>query len=71
MINSEQLIDRLGGSSAVAGFIGVESNVVGNWRKRGVPAWARPHLLKMCDEREVDPGELLDALPPRRVKVAA
>lgn len=67
----DELIDALGGSAAVADFLGVEINAVGNWRKRGFPAWALPKLGRMCRERNVNPGEALDAQPPRRTKAAA
>lgn len=66
-----ELIDALGGSAAVAGYVGVEPNTVGNWRKRGFPAWALPTIAMMCDQRRIDPGNALDPPPPRRISRAA
>jgi hypothetical protein len=34
---ADEVIDRLGGNSVVAGLIGVTPNAVGNWRVRGLP----------------------------------
>lgn len=70
-MRSDALIDELGGSAIVAETLGVEPNTVGNWRKRGFPAWAIPALSRLCDEKQVDPGDALDPLPPRRAKAAA
>lgn len=71
-MDTETLIDSLGGSNAVAQYLRVAQNVVGNWRRRGVPLWARPDLTKMCKEKEIDHmGLLNEVLPSRRAKVAA
>jgi len=67
-MNPDELIDALGGSSLVAEAIGVGTSTVGNWRKRGFPAWAMPALSQLCVERGVDPRGALDPLPPRRMK---
>lgn len=67
---TSQLIDDLGGSASIARSIGIGINTVGNWRKRGVPPWAKPYLIKLCEERGVDPGGELDPTPPRRLRSA-
>lgn len=67
----DELIDALGGSAAVADAIGVESNTVGNWRKRGFPAWAVPALRRLCTDAAIDPGSVLDPAPPRRAATEA
>lgn len=73
-MNADDLITKLDGSAAVAKFLGIEQNTVGNWRKRGIPAWACPALKQMCDGAGVDAGSLLDPRQPqpnRRQSVAA
>lgn len=50
-----QLIDDLGGVKAVATALGVNSNVVANWKLdgRGIP-WKRRHALaKIAAERGI------------------
>jgi hypothetical protein len=37
---ASQLIDALGGTSAVADAFGVQDNTISTWRTRGFPAWA-------------------------------
>lgn len=51
------LIDALGGTSAVAEQLGASQSAVSNWRNRGVPAWARLPLARECERRglPVDP----------------
>jgi hypothetical protein len=66
----DALIDELDGSAAVAEFFGIEANTVGNWRKRGFPAWALPGLAQLCHRRGIDPGAALDPQPPRRIRAA-
>lgn len=67
----DELIDRLGGSAVVAVYLKIEPNTVGNWRKRGFPAWAIFGLRELCDAGGIDPGDALDPVPPRRVARAA
>lgn len=65
-ITTEHLIEELGGSAKVASALGIAPNTVGNWRKRDIPAWARPFLSRLCEERGIDAGELLELRPPER-----
>lgn len=67
----DQLIDRLGGSAAVAEALKLEPNAVGNWRKRGFPAWALFDLRQLCQKSGIDPGDALKPRQPRRTKAAA
>jgi len=41
---ASQLIDALGGTSAVADAFGVQNNTISTWRARGFPAWACARL---------------------------
>jgi hypothetical protein len=41
---AHDLITDLGGTKAVADALGVNSNVVANWRARGIP-WRRRHAI--------------------------
>lgn len=71
-MDTNRLIDDLGGSKAVAQYLRTTQSVVGNWRQRGVPLWARAAMAEMCEEKSIDhEGILDDRLPPRRAKVAA
>ncbi len=63
----KQLIDTLGGTVAVAQALGIElPQTVGNWRKRGFPAWAIPALSRLCEQRGIDPGTALELSPRAR-----
>lgn len=56
----DQVIDRLGGSSAVARIVGVKSPSVTEWRRRGIPADRCPALERAsegkvtCEEMRPD-----------------
>lgn len=64
----EKLIETLGGSSAIATELGLPQNTVSNWRARGFPAWALGRLAKLCEERGIDAGDILEAKPPRSAR---
>jgi hypothetical protein len=69
-----ELIDALGGPSAVAGIIQVRigyqltPQAISTWRRRGIPFRYRPHLSREAGERgiELPPnfllGEVVDQL---------
>lgn len=67
----DELIEKLGGSSAIAVELGVAGNTVGNWRKRGIPSWAMPALAKLCEQHGIDHRGMLEPSPPRRSKAVA
>lgn len=68
-MDASELIDALGGSAEVSRLLGgVGPFAVGNWRKRGIPAWAVPEMQRVCDERGITVGEALKTQPPRRAK---
>lgn len=45
----EQLIDDLGGNTALAKELGLTPHAISNWRKRGIPWRMRPALARMAD----------------------
>lgn len=49
----EQLIDDLGGNTALAKALGLTPNAVSNWRNRGIPWKTRPVIARMATERGV------------------
>lgn len=67
-MDASELIDELGGSAVVAARLGVGLFTVGNWRKRGVPAWAIPAMQNLCRERGINPGKALEPRQPRPSK---
>ena len=67
--SSQQAIDRLGGTRAVAAaFRKVSRSAVANWRSRGFPAAAYGVLGPMLVRRKVafDRVQLFNMLEPRR-----
>ena len=46
---ASQLIDALGGNSAVAALFRVRHNTVSTWRTRGLPAWSCGRLREAAD----------------------
>jgi hypothetical protein len=50
MVTTEgELIDRLGGNTAVADRLGVRHNTVSGWRSRGFPPWATVSLREAAE----------------------
>lgn len=49
----EQLIDDLGGNSALAKALGRSPNAISNWRKRGIPWKVRPLIARMAAEKAI------------------
>lgn len=71
-MTQDQLIQRLGGAKVVAEKIGVQPNVVGNWRIRGIAAWALGKVEQLCREEGIEPGNALEPRQPsRRARAAA
>jgi hypothetical protein len=60
------LIDALGGTAVVAKTLDLQQSTISNWRQRGFPSWALGRLARLCEERGIDPGDALEAQPPRR-----
>jgi hypothetical protein len=68
-----EIIDALGGTVATAALLNARPNAVSNWRKRGMPAWAKLKLGRICQERDIVIDPLFfEAKPasPRREEVA-
>ena len=58
---SKELIDALGGTSAVARSTGQSGNTVSNWKERGVPWKWRPLLAQLAERQNVPvPEDFLD-----------
>lgn len=49
----EQLIDDLGGNTALAKAFKLTPNAVSNWRTRGIPWKLRPQIARMANEKAV------------------
>lgn len=49
----EQLIDDLGGNTALAKALNLTPNAVSNWRTRGIPWKLRPQIARMANEKAV------------------
>jgi hypothetical protein len=49
----EQLIDALGGNTALAKALNLTPNAVSNWRNRGIPWKLRPQIARMANEKAV------------------
>lgn len=57
----KELIDSLGGTGAVSDHLGVASNAVSNWTKRGVPWRFRPAVAQLAKQkRQPLPDGFLD-----------
>lgn len=56
----DEIIDALGGNSAVAELLDCTPNAVSNWRKREIPWRLRPTIALIASERGIDlpPGFL-------------
>lgn len=48
-----EIIDRLGGNSAVADRLGRDRTSVSRWRINGIPAVIWPHILRLAQGRHV------------------
>lgn len=58
MTNHDQILDTLGGTTAVAKLIGAPVSTVHSWRKKGIPAWRIDQLkLKALANDLPWPGE--------------
>lgn len=63
MLRMTCLVDQLGGPPEIAKRLGLQTNTVGNWRKRPIPwAW-RPALAQLAADKGV-------SLPPGFLKSA-
>lgn len=49
-MTDEQIIDRLGGTVAVAKRLGLERGAVSNWKKRGISAAGRYQIAALAIE---------------------
>jgi hypothetical protein len=57
----KNLIDDLGGASAIAEQYGLKANAVSNWRSRGVPWRYRPMLAERAKQMAITlPDDFLD-----------
>lgn len=50
----EQLIDELGGTTALAKEMDVTPHAISNWRKRGIPWKSRPAIARLASERGIE-----------------
>ena len=59
-----ELIDKLGGTGAVAAHLLVEPNVVANWRERGVSWRWRPQMSTWAKTQGIElPENFLAPIP--------
>jgi hypothetical protein len=49
----EQLIDDLGGNTALAKELSLTPHAISNWRTRGIPWKMRPTIARMAGERGI------------------
>ena len=54
MMTSEQIIDGLGGTGAVADRLRLSQNTVSNWKRRGIPWRYRPAIAAMASAASID-----------------
>jgi hypothetical protein len=67
-----EVIDALGGTSAVAEIFDVWPSAVSNWRKLGFPAWTHSRITRVCGERGIEIAvELTTAPNPRAARSGA
>ena len=57
-----EVIRAFGGQTALAGEIGLATNVVGNWRARGIPLRWRINLVRLANERGIAIPDLLKGI---------
>lgn len=67
---ASQLIDALGGTSAVAAVFGVQDNTISTWRARGFPAWACARLRETAVAAALKTDESLFEIKPRAKSAA-
>lgn len=48
-----QMIDRMGGTAAVAAALGQTQSTISNWRRRGIPWRVRPRLARLAVRRGI------------------
>ncbi len=53
MAGMKELINALGGASAIAKELNLAPSRVGNWASRGIPWKFRPAIAKLAQERAV------------------
>lgn len=64
MDTHSKLINKLGGTAAVARFLKVPANYVSKWRRRGIPWHHRFAVSQLAAEYEVNlPEEFLNENP--------
>jgi len=54
VMSHAELIDSLGGTASVANQLGVEDNVVANWRERGISWRWRPQVNLLAQLADVE-----------------
>ncbi len=64
--SASELIDALGGTSAVAALFDLGDPAVSNWRSRGLPSWTHSRLRSECIDRRILFDEQLFTGSPRR-----
>lgn len=70
-MTEDEIFDELGGTKAVANLLGCRQNAVSNWRKRGLPAWARLKLTQICEERGITLGpDFYEAQPNSPIRAS-
>ena len=52
-LTDNEVIDALGGTVATARLFKVSSNVVSNWRARGIPGRYQYAVAKLCTDRNI------------------
>lgn len=69
---TSELIDRLGGTGAVASRLKVQDSTVSGWRTRGFPPWASAQLRTIAAEENIQAAEeIFDIKRPQRRRAAA
>lgn len=61
-MNDNEIIDTLGGTSALAEKLKVSLPTVSNWKKRGIPARWRPTILNILRAKgtKIDENKFLN-----------
>lgn len=67
-MTDSEIIDALGGTTALAKEFGLKPSTVSVWKQRGIAWEYRPKVWKMATEKELDVPE--DFLVTRRANAA-